>query len=56
MAHPHPTELRQRVDGFVEQGHSHRETARIFQVSVRFVNNMVLLTRERQKCRALWIC
>jgi transposase len=43
MARPHPPELRQRVVGFVEQGHSHRETARIFQVSVRFVNNMVLL-------------
>ncbi|MDH6269538.1 transposase [Rhizobium sp. SG_E_25_P2] len=43
MARPHPIELRQRVVCFVELGHSHREAARIFQVSVRFVNDMVLL-------------
>ena len=46
MGKPHPIELRERVVGFVDQGYSHREAARVFQVSPRFVNDMVKLRRE----------
>jgi transposase len=46
MGKPHPLELRERVVEHVVLGHSHRETARVFSVSVRFVNDMVLLKRN----------
>lgn len=46
MGKPHPIELRERVVAFVEEGHSHRSTAAHFRVSVRFVNDMVILKRE----------
>lgn len=46
MGKPHPFELRQRVVDFVEEGHTHRATAAHFRVSVRFVNDMVILKRE----------
>jgi len=39
-------ELRRRVVDFVEEGHSHREAARHFRVSIKFVNDMVRLKRE----------
>jgi transposase len=45
MGKPHPIELRARVIAFVEEGNSHREAARQFRVSPRFVNNMVILKR-----------
>jgi transposase len=45
MGKPHPIELRARVVAFVEVGHSHREAARHFRVSPRFVNNMMILQR-----------
>ena len=45
MGKPHPIELRARVVAFVEEGHSHREAARHFRVSPRFVNNMMILQR-----------
>ena len=45
MGKPHPVELRARVVGFVEEGNSHREAARHFRVSPRFVNNMMILHR-----------
>ena len=45
MGKPHPIELRGRVVAFVEEGNSHREAARHFRVSPRFVNNMVILKR-----------
>ncbi len=38
--------LRERVVAFVEEGHSHRATAAQFRVSVKFVNDMVILKRE----------
>ena len=38
-------ELRSRVVAFVEEGHGHREAARHFRVSPRFVNDMVILKR-----------
>jgi transposase len=38
--------LRVRVVGFVEEGHSHRAAAARFRVSVKFVNDMVILKRE----------
>jgi transposase len=46
MGKPHPIELRERVVGFVKEGHSHREAARHFRVSPRFVNNMIILDRS----------
>ena len=46
MGKPHPMELRSRVIAFVEEGHGHREAARHFRVSPRFVNDMVILKRE----------
>ncbi len=46
MGKPHPVELRARVVAFVDEGNSHREAARRFRVSPRFVNNMIKLRRE----------
>lgn len=46
MGKPHPIELRQRVVTYVEEGHSHRSAAARFRVSVKFVNDMVILKRE----------
>jgi transposase len=46
MGKPHPIELRQRVVACVEEGHSHRSTVARFRVSVKFVNDMVILKRE----------
>lgn len=45
MGKPHPMALRQRVIAFVEEGHSHRAAAARFRVSVKFVNDMVILKR-----------
>ena len=45
MGRSHPIELRSRVIAFVEEGHGHREAARHFRVSPRFVNDMVILKR-----------
>lgn len=46
MGKPHPIEVRSRVIDFIEEGHGHREAARHFRVSPRFVNDMVILKRE----------
>jgi len=46
MGKSHRLALRSRVVGFVEEGRSHREAARHFRVSPRFVNNLVILKRE----------
>ena len=46
MGKSHPMELRSRVIAFVEEGHGHREAARHFRVSPRFVNDMVILKRK----------
>ena len=46
MGRPHPMALRERVVAFVEEGHSHRAAAARFRVSVKFVNDMVILKRE----------
>ena len=45
MGKPLPMELRQRVVDFDEEGHTHRAAATQFWVSVKFVNDMVLLKR-----------
>ena len=45
MGRSHPMELRSRVVAFVEEGHGHREAARHFRVSPKFVNDMVKLKR-----------
>ncbi len=46
MGKAHPVELRVRVISFVEEGYGHREAARHFRVSPKFVNDMVKLKRE----------
>jgi transposase len=46
MGRPHPLALRARVVAFVEEGNGHREAARHFRVSPKFVNDMVRLKRE----------
>jgi len=38
--------LRERVVAFVEEGHSYRAAAVRFRVSVKFVNDMVILKRK----------
>ena len=45
MGKPHPLELRQRVVAFVDEGNSHREAARHFRTSPKFVNDMIKLRR-----------
>ena len=45
MAKTHPIEIRSRVIDFVEEGHGHREAARHFRGSPRFVNDLVILKR-----------
>lgn len=46
MGKPHPFELRQRVVAHVEAGNTHHSAATRFDVSVKFVNDMVKLKRE----------
>lgn len=46
MGRLHPMALRTRVVGYVEEGNSHRAAAARFRVSVKFVNDMVILKRE----------
>ncbi len=46
MGKPHLIELRTRVIAFVDEGHGHREAARHFRVSPKFVNDLVKLWRE----------
>jgi transposase len=46
MGKPHPLALRERVIGLVEEGNTHRSVAAHFRVSIKFVNDMVLLKRR----------
>ena len=46
MGKPHPMALRERVAGYVDEGHGHREAARHFRVSPRFVNDLMKRRRE----------
>ena len=46
MGKPHPLELRQRVVAHVEAGNTHHSAASRFDVSIKFVNDMVRLKRE----------
>lgn len=41
MGKPLPMALRERVAAFVDEGHGHREAARHFRVSPRFVNELM---------------
>ena len=52
MPKAHPIELRERVVAHVDAGHSHRETATHFRVSVKFVNDMIKLRRETSSLEA----
>jgi len=46
MGKPLPLALRELVYAFVEEGHGHREAARHFRVSPRFVNELMKRRRE----------
>ena len=46
MGKPHPIVLRMRVVVFVDEGHGHREAARHFRVSPKFVNDLLKLRCE----------
>ena len=46
MGKPLPLELRRRVVAYVDEGHGHREAARHFRVSPRFVNNLIKLREQ----------
>ena len=46
MGKAHPMELRQRVVSHVDAGNTHRSAAARFDVSVKFVNDMVKLKQE----------
>ncbi len=46
MGRPHPKELRERVVAHVLAGNTHHSAAARFDVSVKFVNDMVKLKRE----------
>ena len=46
MGKPHPMELRSRVIGYGDEGHGHRQAARYFRVSPKFVNDLVKLRCE----------
>lgn len=46
MGKPHPMAIRERVVALVEEGYSPRTAAARLRVSVKFVNDMVLLKRE----------
>ena len=46
MGKPYPLELRRRVVAHVETGHTHHSAAARFDVSVKFVNDMVKPKRE----------
>lgn len=46
MGKPLPMELRERVVDFVAEGHTHRAAAAQFRVSIKFVNDMVILKRS----------
>lgn len=46
MGKPLAMALRERVCAFVEEGHGHREAARHFRVSPRFVNELMKRRRE----------
>lgn len=46
MGKPLPMALRERVAAYVDEGHGHREAARHFRVSPRFVNELIKLRRE----------
>ena len=45
MGKTHPIELRERVIRYVNEGYSHRQTAKLLLVSVKFVNDMVRLNK-----------
>jgi transposase len=47
MPRPYSLDLRERVVGFVEEGHSRRAAAAHFQVSVSFVVNLMKAVRTR---------
>ena len=46
MGKPHPKELHQRVVAHVVAGNTHHSAAARFDVSIKFVNDMVKLKRE----------
>jgi len=52
MGKPRPDELHRRVVDFVEEYHTHRAAAAQFRVSIKFVNEMVILKRTTRSLAA----
>jgi len=52
MGKSYPTELRERVAQFVEEGNSHRAAVRHFRTSTSFVNNRRKLKRKAGSLQA----
>ena len=52
MPQPYSLDLRKRIVGFVEDGHSRRAAAAHFKVSVSFVVNVVKALRFAGKLRS----
>ncbi len=52
MSRPYPIEFRERVIAFVEAGNTHRASASWFQVSIKFVNDLVRLKRKSGSLQA----
>ncbi len=52
MGKPYPIEFRERVIAFVEADNTHRTSASRFQVSIKFVNDMVRLKQESGSLQA----
>ena len=53
MPQPYSLDLRKRIVGFVEDGHSRRAAAAHFKVSVSFVVNVVKAVRSRGSFEAV---
>jgi len=47
MGKPHPMALRERVVAYVQSGHTHRAAALHYDVSPKFVNDMMKLVDEQ---------
>ncbi len=46
MSGAYSIDLRERIVAFVEEGHTHRETAERFKVAISFINKLVKQKRD----------
>lgn len=49
MPKTHPLALRERILSHVQEGYSHRKTAEHFKVSIKSVNDLIILYKETGK-------